>query len=387
MKLSSPRLYRSILFAPVALAIFLSTACIGRPAAPAGTGSAVPIPVRASAATFTNPILDHAPDPWVIWRRGKYYMLCTTGRNLRIHESTSLTDIKDGKSVVVWRAPAQGPNSQQVWAPELHFIHGHWYLYYCADDGRDADHRIFVLESATDDPLGAYIDRGKVADATDQWAIDPTVLQLKNGADYLLWSGRDHWPADQSIYIARLSNPWTITGPRAALSRPTYPWERHGWPVNEGPEILQHHGRIFVVYSASGYTTPDYCLGLLTHTSGDVMDPKTWTKSPVPVFQEYDGPDGGVYGPGHCSFTRSPDGKQDWIVYHGRDTSANGGGDRSSRAQPFTWNPDGTPHFGHPIPDGEALPIPSGEVPILQAAVHSSAAPGASTNQRTAFAP
>jgi GH43 family beta-xylosidase len=56
-----------------------------------------------------------------------------------------------------------------------------------------------------------------------------------------------------------------------------------------------------------------------------------------------------VYAPGHNGFFKSPDGTEDWIVYHANN-SASGGCDmnRSTRAQKFTWNPDGTPKLRRP---------------------------------------
>jgi len=69
-----------------------------------------------------------------------------------------------------------------------------------------------------------------------------------------------------------------------------------------------------------------------------------------------------VLAPGHNGFFKSPDGTEDWIVYHA-DSSADGACDmdRSTRAQKFTWNPDGTPNFGAPVALGTPLAVPSGE--------------------------
>jgi len=69
-----------------------------------------------------------------------------------------------------------------------------------------------------------------------------------------------------------------------------------------------------------------------------------------------------AHGPGHNGFFKSPDGTEDWIVYHANN-SATGGCDMNwtTRAQKFTWNADGTPNFGTPIALGAQLPVPSGE--------------------------
>jgi GH43 family beta-xylosidase len=81
----------------------------------------------------------------------------------------------------------------------------------------------------------------------------------------------------------------------------------------------------------------------------------SWRKVKQPVFSRKDE----VFGPGHASFTKSPDGKEDWIIYHAaRHKGA--GWDRNVRIQPFTWSSSGEPIFGDPVPEGHELPIPSG---------------------------
>jgi GH43 family beta-xylosidase len=318
-----------------------------------------------SKKMFTNPIVRSrsAADPWMIYKDGYYYFTFTTGGSVVIWRSKTITGLEEGNKVTIWRAPKTGPNARDVWAPEIHFVKGKWYVYYTATDGPDANRRQFVLEAKTSDPQGEYIDRGRlIVPEEDEYAIDGTIFQAKKGALYFLWSGREKSKGGpQNIYIAPMSNPWTISGPRVKLSTPTYDWEKHGWQVNEGPEVLQKNGKTFVVYSASGGTTENYCLGMLTNTDGDFLKAESWSKSPVPVFAKYKGPDGVVYTPGHNSFCKSPDGKEDWIIYHAKDISDNTWGNRTARAQRFTWNADDTPNFGHPIPPGVPLPLPSGE--------------------------
>ena len=88
------------------------------------------------------------------------------------------------------------------------------------------------------------------------------------------------------------------------------------------------------------------------------MDPESWIKNPQPVFKQ--SPANGVYAPGHNSFFKSPDGQQDWILYHANDKPGQGCGRfRSPRTQPFKWNEDGTPNFGEPVSTKLAIEIPS----------------------------
>jgi GH43 family beta-xylosidase len=94
--------------------------------------------------------------------------------------------------------------------------------------------------------------------------------------------------------------------------------------------------------------------------NANLMDAASWTKSPQPVFKQ--SIENSVFAPGHNSFFKSPDGKEDYILYHANAKAGQGcGGFRSPRAQKFTWNKDGSPNFGIPFKEGEQLPLPSGD--------------------------
>lgn len=214
--------------------------------------------------------------------------------------------------------------------------------------------------------------KGKLADPSDKWAIDGSVFEHR-GQLYLIWSG---WEGDtngrQDIYIARMKNPYTIEGRRVRVSKPEYAWERIGdidtkknphepphVAVNEGPQILKRGDKLFLVYSASGCWTEHYALGMLeTSVHSDLLDGASWRKHPRPVFEH--SPAARVYGAGHNSFFKSPDGTEDWILYHANSEPRQGcGRQRSPRAQRFTWKADGTPDFGRPVATGTPIPKPS----------------------------
>jgi GH43 family beta-xylosidase len=323
--------------------------------------------------TFTNPLLPTGPDPWSIYKDGYYYYMSTTGNNLTVWKTRNIADLKTAEKRVVWTPPATGPYSRDIWAPEIHYLRGRWYIYFAADSGHNASHRLWVLENASADPLrGAWVMKGKLADPSDKWAIDGSVFEHRDQL-YAIWSG---WEGDtngtQHIYIARMSNPWTIKGRRVKLSSPEYPWEKKGdidvtknpddpphIDVNEGPQILMHEDKIFLVYSASACWTDDYALGMLTASaSSNLLDPASWKKSPQPVFQS--SPEAHAYATGHNSFFKSPDGREDWILYHANSEPHQGCGNRRApRAQPFTWKADGTPDFGTPVPIGVPIRRPS----------------------------
>jgi GH43 family beta-xylosidase len=305
---------------------------------------------------FTNPVVRSGQDPWVNYWKGNYYFCQSETNVVWISKSQFLEKIGRAPRKIVWQPPRNTSYSEELWAPELHFLNERWYIYVAADDGDNIDHRMYVLQGGAT-PEAPFALKGKIATPDNLWAIDGTVLQMPDGRLFFLWSGHETQNSHtQNLYIAPMRDPWTISGERVCISRPHYDWETNGLPINEGPEVLWHGHQLFVIYSASGAWGDDYCLGQLAWKGGDVLNPESWEKSPMPIFSGTQD----IIGPGHCSFAKSPDGREDWIVYHAHQYKGSGW-KRDVRIQPFTWNSDGSPHFGSPVSVETPLPIPSGE--------------------------
>jgi len=314
----------------------------------------------ASASTYSNPINTAGADPYVMLHTdGYYYFTRTLGNRVDIWKSRSMTAIDLGQRKTVWTPP---PGLNDIWAPEIHYIEGKWYIYYTANTGCGDDCRgVYVLENDSADPLqGDWTDKGKLN--TQYSGLDGTVFE-HNGQLYFLYAAYGNWSGahGSAIAIAPMSDPWTLNGDNVILTKPEYDWEKKGMPVNEGAVILKRNGQIFLVYSASACWEDDYSLGILTaNATSDLLNPASWTKSAQPVFVK--SPENGVFGPGHNSFVQSKDGTQDLIVYHGNSGPNQGCGARPSRVQPFTWNDDGSPNFG--VPTNGPLSVPSGDFRI-----------------------
>jgi GH43 family beta-xylosidase len=326
-------------------------------------GTTPPItPPEPVAKTFINPLMNGA-DPWVFQRDTFYYYTHTLGDRVAIWKTNKMSQLANAPRTTIFTPVPGTKNSHNIWAPEIHFLDGKWYTYYTAGSGHDSTQRIWVLENASTDPTtGNWIDKGRIfATNADFWAIDGTVLE-HNSNRYFIWSGRPNLSMqNQNLYIAKLSNPWTLEGNAVMISKPELSWETAGGPVNEGAEVLKKDNKVFLVFSASGCWTDDYKMGILTlKDGGNPLNASDWVKDQLPVFTKQ--PVNNAFGPGHGSFFKSRDGTEDWMIYHANTTTGQGCGDkRNIRMQKFTWNFSGLPVFGEPVKTGVPIPVPSGE--------------------------
>lgn len=318
-------------------------------------------PVRVNAEEFTNPIVAQRADPFIYRHTDGYYYFSATVPEydrLELRRAPTIQDLGTAEPKVIWTKHATGPMGSHVWAPEIHWIDGKWYIYFAAGGAEKIwDIRMYVLENVSPNPLeGAWLEKGQLTTNWESFSLDATTFE-HNGTRYLVWAQKDpKIYGNTNLYIAVMDTPWSITGKQVMLSKPEYPWEQILFWVNEGPAIIKRNGKIFLAYSASG-TDANYCIGLLTATdTSDLLDPKSWTKSAEPVFRM--SAENGQYGPGHNSFTVSKDGTEDILIYHARNYEKINGDplhdpNRHTRAQTLHWKSDGTPDFGIPVPDGK----------------------------------
>ncbi|OMF51243.1 glycoside hydrolase family 43 protein [Paenibacillus peoriae] len=315
---------------------------------------------------FNNPVIEQRADPWIYKHSDGYYYF--TGSvpeydRIEVRRASTIQGLSTAEPVAVWHKYETGPLSANIWAPEIHYINDKWYIYFAAARTTETkeglfDHRMFVLENDSANPLeGEWVEKGQIKTRWETFALDATTFQ-HNGVLYYVWAQKDpDIVGNSNLYISEMSNPWTLHGEQVMISTPEYDWEIIGFKVNEGAAVLKRNGRIFISYSASA-TDHNYCMGLLTaDENADLLDPKSWTKSPEPVFCTNE--ETGQFGPGHNSFTVAADGS-DVIVYHARNYKEITGDplydpNRHTRVQPFNWKEDGTPDFGIPVPDGVSV--------------------------------
>jgi GH43 family beta-xylosidase len=309
---------------------------------------------------------DHAPlilqraDPFVFKHSdGFYYFTASVPEydRIELRRATTLAGLATAPTVDIWRKPDTGPYSDLIWAPEVHHLHGSWYVYFAAAPSREIkdnlfQHRMYVLRCDAANPLdGPWTFRGQVVTDRESFCLDATAF-VHRDILYYLWAQKDPAiPGNSNLYVARMETPERIATPPVRLSRPELDWEVRGFAVNEGPAFLNRHGRVFITYSASA-TDHNYCLGLLwADENADLLDAASWKKSPEPVFCSCH--EGRVFGPGHSCFTVAEDGMTDLLVYHARTYTEIVGDplwdpNRHTFVKRLRWDQQGMPVFGRP---------------------------------------
>src|SRR5690349_16200374 len=105
------------------LMLFISVSC-GK-----GDNGGNPVipPVTQPPNTFANPLLPSGPDPWIIKKDSFYYYTHTLGNRIAVWRTKKVSELTLVPMQTIWSAPATGPDSKNVWAPELHFLNNVWY--------------------------------------------------------------------------------------------------------------------------------------------------------------------------------------------------------------------------------------------------------------------
>ena len=304
--------------------------------------------------------------PWILQRADPYVYKHTDGTyyftasipaydGIVLRHSDTLAGLKDAEEVRVWQKHDKGIMSEHIWAPELHYLDGKWYIYYAGGDIDDVwAIRPYILECADQDPMtGNWVEKGKMTRAEEDefsfeaFSLDGTVFENR-GKHYYIWAEKVGVGKQISnLYIAEMENPCKLKTVQVLLTTPDYDWERIGFWVNEGPAVIHHDGKIYMTYSASE-TGAAYCMGMLSISEdADLLDPAMWKKERYPVLET--NAEKGIYGPGHNSFTEDEQGNP-IMVYHAITEEKIEGNplynpNRHAMLMKLTWGEDGRPVF------------------------------------------
>ncbi len=348
----------------------------------------------ANLATFSQGLW-RGEDSRVSFRNGFYYTMFSRGADRVLFKSASIIDRGPGKVV-----PTQNGAQFPLFAPlYIDTLNGVSYKAWFAFDTN-------VWECDCADPYD-NLDQWHIVKSMPLtgWSIDFEVFQNPQPGPYqnhwyMLWAGADSpsttW-GFESIFVAEVLD---LTPTGNTLS--TYDNNdsdrvikyRFDWTdvITEAPGMAIEGTGVNVVYSANGAETSDYALGIGILKAGqDPKSPASW------IDHNAGGCDGdvtsqaefkrtaNVFGPGVFRQLKSPDGTQDWMLYHSKiwDTYNRGAGTqgqqdnnqqwtRQINLKPLAWRQvtcSGTsytiPSMGTPPDEGSSLAAPKGD-PGLQ---------------------
>lgn len=272
--------------------------------------------------------------PWIVQRAdpyvyrhtdGVYYFTATVPAydKIILRKSDTLTGLADAEESVIWNRHTTGVMGAHIWAPELHYLDGAWYLYFAAGEAEDVwKIRPYVLKCDGQNPMtDSWTEIGQMSCAEEDefsfrsFSLDATIFE-NMGKYYFVWAEKvGVGKAISNLYIAEMESPTKLKTVQVLLTTPDYDWERIGFWVNEGPAVLKHEGKIFLTYSASA-TGACYAMGMMSaDADADLLDPAVWKKERHPVLAT--DAEKGIYGPGHNTFVKAEDGR-DVCVYHAR---------------------------------------------------------------------
>jgi arabinan endo-1,5-alpha-L-arabinosidase len=200
-------------------------------------------------------------DP-VMARQGSSYYLFSTGPGITFYSSANMRDWKEEGRVFsgepAWAKKAAPSFDGHIWAPDIHFHGGKYYLYYSVSGFGKNTSGIGVTTNTTLDPRAAgykWQDQGMVLQSVpgrDNWnAIDPNIVDDADGNAWMafgsFWSGIKLVKLDQSH--TRLAEPqvWHALAQRA---RPAgIPDDQAGPAEIEGPHIFKKGGYYYLFVS------------------------------------------------------------------------------------------------------------------------------------------
>jgi len=270
------------------------------PAAPAPTGAGAAPAGGEAARTYTNPVIDaNLADPAVLFHDGQYYLYATgdvaSGQGYRVYTSPDL--VRWTRGPVVFESGRPGTWAPDVWRDPAS---GRFYLYWTADK------TVGVADAAG--PLGPFTTRRTLVDD----AIDAHLFRDDDGRLYLYYV---KFPGFR-ITAQPMASPAAPAGEPTVILQPKSEWETRNGRVTEGPWMIKHAGRYYLLYSGSGADTPDYAVGYAT--ARRPLGP--FTRAPHnPIIQRSDA----VHGPGHGCAVRDRAGGW-WHVYHQKRTADRG---------------------------------------------------------------
>jgi len=306
--------------------------------------------------TYTNPVHGgYLGDPFVLKHNGEYYAYGTG-------PDVPSVPVLHSRDLVSWRSLGEAltlrnEGFEALWAPEVAYYNGTFYMYYSAGGREGEGHRLRVATAPH--PAGPFEDGSMVLTPEESFAIDAHPFRDDDGEWYLYYC-RDFLEPDAEGYIGtgivvdRLVDMTRLRGELHTVVRPHAGWQLYerqrewygcvwDWYTVEGAFVRKHEGRYYCLYSGGAWQEPNYGVSYVVadHPAGpfapegNVEGPSVLRTAP-----------GRIIGPGHASVVCAPDNAHEYLVYHAWDV---GHTVRQMRIDPLAWDE------GRPVSSGPTL--------------------------------
>jgi arabinan endo-1,5-alpha-L-arabinosidase len=317
------------------------------------------LPLSTAAQAPRDGLLTGAPDPTgvaVTDASGQtVYYVAATGRGVQLLRSTDLVRWTNIGRVFEQAVPAwavkEVPGTDGIWAPDLSFHDGLYYLYYSVSTFGSQRSVIGLAVNRSLDPSSPdyrWEDRGKVIESSpktsDHNAIDPALLVDEDGTWRLFWGS--HWTGLKVVDVdPKTGKPAPGAPVRAVAARPD---TKSG--AIEAPYVTFHGGYYYLFVSWDGCcdgakSTYKVMVGRSRSATGPYVD-----ATGKPLLEG-----GGTLvlqgderwrGPGHNGILDA--GGRQYLVHHTYDVQ-HLDAQRILQVRPLTWTSDGWPQVGAPI--------------------------------------
>ena len=303
-------------------------------------------------------------DPVMIRQNDNYYIFCT-GNGISVFSSTDMKSWKSEKPVFTsapqWAVEAIPTFKGHIWAPDISFFNGEYYLYYSVSAfGKNTSCIGLATNKTLDpgDPQFRWVDHGKVIQSipgkTNWNAIDPNLITDKKGTPYLafgsFWDGIKlvKLSPDAKSVAEDVHRIPTIASRKSDPNAPNPPAIDNN-PVDAGGNAIEapfifRKGKYYYLFASIDYcckgvnSTYKMIFGRSAKLTGPYLD-----ESGKPMAKG-----GGTvllagnedwHGQGHNAVV-SFDGT-DYLVFHGYD--AHDAGKPKLNIRKLDWNKDGWP--------------------------------------------
>ena len=156
---------------------------------------------------YQNPFIEERADPYItLGPDGFYYFTASYPMKsaddkdgydrVILRRAKDISELASAEEITIWKVADTTLTHRFIWAPELHYIAGRWYVFYAGSEDKENNWAFdcHVLVCDSDDPYtGTWSEKGKFQKREDDdfsftgFSLDMTYFE--NGErSYVIWA-------------------------------------------------------------------------------------------------------------------------------------------------------------------------------------------------------